>query len=75
MGKDTKKKTEPEAVADGDEQSREEQAEAVVREAEMVRVEILVAVNGHVKHDRVTVASDNEFYSGLVDQKMAQVID
>lgn len=51
------------------------QAEQVTREAETMRVEILVAVNSHSVNDKVTVERDHPFYSGLVTQNMARVID
>ena len=42
--------------------------------SDMHRVEILVAVNGHVAHDTVTVAKDHPFYSGLILQNLAKVV-
>lgn len=63
---------------DDDEQSIEEQAAQVSQAAndeDTHRVEILVAINGHQAHDKVTVAKSHAFYSGLLDQNLAQVID
>lgn len=61
-----------------DEQSREEQAEAVVREAEasvaMTRIQIDVAVNGLPAGQKLTVDEDHPYYASLIKQKMAHVL-
>lgn len=69
MGKKSGKKS------DEDEQSREEQAAQVEQQAEMIRIQIDVAVNGLPSGQKLTVPSDHEYYTGLVDQKLAHVIE
>ena len=59
----------------GDDQTIAEQAQQVQQAAaDTHRVEVLVAVNGHHAHDKLTVATDHPFYSGLIDQNLARVM-
>lgn len=71
MGKD---KTEDKSVEDWE--VRLDAAEKIEREAaDTHRVEVLVAINGHHAKDKLTVPVDHPFYSGLLDQNLARVID
>ena len=40
-----------------------------------MRIRIGMNVNSHKRGDEITVDRDHPFYSGLVDQKLAEVID
>lgn len=42
---------------------------------DMHRVEVLVSINDHRAHDKVTVSTSHPFYNGLIEQNLARVID
>lgn len=73
---ETLTRTEANGGLDDVEQSLAEQGQQVEQAAaETHRVEVLVAINDHHAHDKVTVAKSHPFYSGLLDQNLARVID
>lgn len=53
----------------------ERAVDQVVLDAEMVKVRINVSINQHIAGDEVTVDRDHPFYSGLINQRLAEVID
>jgi hypothetical protein len=72
---DAKLDAEDTAIDDATEASREEQAAQVEAVAAMTRIQIDVAVNGLPSGQRLTVPIDHPFYAGLIDQKLAHVIE
>ena len=50
-------------------------AEKVTLEAGRMRIRINVAVNGHRPNDRLVVDRDHPFYSALVNQKLAEIVE
>lgn len=53
----------------------QENAEKIVLEAEMVKIKIGIAVNGHNIDDIIVADRHHPLYGGLVDQHLAEVID